>query len=213
MNRLSNRLENLEATLPDSRAIEEQSEQGQADAERERALWEAVFSTMSAEHVEHVVTDLTAGLEGDESDLSALTRQVIAMVHQHFHQAAYFPQPPLEMPAAIAEVYLQHTDAVPLHDCEQCGARIPILTGQSQPARTARRFFDRCPICSGRAGYEAYLNTMRGAIRRCSRCAELQPANAVQVRHLQRHGKPRCTCGAAITEAVESPENRATRHT
>jgi hypothetical protein len=195
MNRLSNRLENLEATLPDSRAIEEQGQQEQADAERERELWEAVFSTMSSEHVERVVSEMTAGLEGDESDLSALTRQVIAMVHQHFHQAAYFPQPPLEMPPAIAEVYLQHPAAIPIHECEQCGWCIPILTGMHQPARTARRFFDRCPACSGRVGYAAYEYTMRGAIRRCSRCAELQPANAVQVRHLQRHGKPRCMCG------------------
>lgn len=89
---MNGRLETLEATLPDSQAIDEQTEQDRQDAEREHALWEALFSTMAPGHVEHVLAELTAWLEGDESDgtmvpRSALTRRAYSTVHQAFHQS------------------------------------------------------------------------------------------------------------------------------
>jgi hypothetical protein len=59
------------------------------------------------------------------------------------------------MPPEVAEVYLNH-DALPLHECEDCGFRVPVTTGEYK-GRPAIRHFEVCPLRSGRTGYEAYF--------------------------------------------------------
>jgi hypothetical protein len=53
------------------------------------------------------------------------------------------PEVVLAMPPALAEVYLAE-DVLPLHDCEDCGFRLP------------HGRFDACLLCGGRIGWDAY---------------------------------------------------------
>ena len=62
----------------------------------------------------------------------------------------------LAMPPAVAEVYLTDPAAMPLHDCADCGFRIPVTPGEYK-GKPARRHFEACPLCGGRIGYEAYF--------------------------------------------------------
>ena len=54
------------------------------------------------------------------------------------------PEDALAMPPQVAEVYLVHTDALPLHDCEDYGYGVP------------HDYFKQCPLCGGRVGWYAY---------------------------------------------------------
>ncbi|MEI6127383.1 MAG: hypothetical protein WCQ99_12615, partial [Pseudomonadota bacterium] len=64
---------------------------------------------------------------------------------------------------AITEALLEHPEALPLHDCAECGADIPIISGreiykngthQVYPART---LFKKCPSCGGATGCNAFF--------------------------------------------------------
>jgi hypothetical protein len=61
----------------------------------------------------------------------------------------------LAMPPGVVEIHLAE-DALPLHDCEDCGFCVPVSPGRD--GRPARRHFDACPLCGGRVGWYAYFN-------------------------------------------------------
>lgn len=223
---INRRLADLESMLPDASEQAAIHEQEEADRQRELALWQELFETMSADHVELVLQEATAqylALEAGRTPalLSALTQQAFNQVHTHFYQRQYQRLRRLALPPAIAAAYLEHPDASPLHDCEQCGTAVPILTGRAQPYRPVRRLFDTCPACGGRVGYAAFHHSMYGTIRRCSVCHELQAVTPEQTAHLGRSGRPSCTCvgfngntgNLTITEATECPESVETHTT
>jgi hypothetical protein len=62
------------------------------------------------------------------------------------------------LPPAVAQVYLDDPSLIAIHDCEDCGYEVPIGYSESlrSPAKAVRRYFDRCPLCSGKTGYYAY---------------------------------------------------------
>jgi hypothetical protein len=59
------------------------------------------------------------------------------------------------IPAELVRVYLADSEAVPLHDCENCGIAIPVrphpLRGfEGEPDQI---YFPSCPVCGGRTGW------------------------------------------------------------
>jgi len=64
---------------------------------------------------------------------------------------------PSSVPETLVQVYFDDAEAIPLHDCEQCGVPLPVRPGlaadHSEPERV---YFERCPICGGRAGLYAF---------------------------------------------------------
>jgi hypothetical protein len=68
---------------------------------------------------------------------------------------------PSEIPAALIDVFLQDPEAVPLHDCEDCGLVVPVrpsrLHGlEGEPDQV---YFPTCPSCNGRTGWFMYWST------------------------------------------------------
>ncbi|CCF83599.1 hypothetical protein [Nitrolancea hollandica] len=121
--------------------------------------WDELLQTMSPEHVEIIrddlMTDGHAALDW-HGHLTA-TRQALhltrIMSHMTFLRARGQYRARYALPAAIAEVYLDHPEATPLHACWECGLYIPIRPGLTQPYRPVIKFFDSCPECGGRVAY------------------------------------------------------------
>ena len=65
---------------------------------------------------------------------------------------------PTPLPSELVQVYLDDPDALPLHDCEDCGLRIPVRPGRQcgNDSQAAHRYFDHCPACGGRVGWYAF---------------------------------------------------------
>lgn len=62
---------------------------------------------------------------------------------------------PGHVPPELIDVYLTDAEAVPLHDCEDCGLAVPV-----RPSRVAGMeeepelvYFPFCPLCGGRTGW------------------------------------------------------------
>jgi Zn ribbon nucleic-acid-binding protein len=58
------------------------------------------------------------------------------------------------VPVDLIQVYLSDPEAVPLHDCENCGLAVPVrpsrLHGMESPPE--EEYFPVCPVCQGRTG-------------------------------------------------------------
>ncbi len=65
---------------------------------------------------------------------------------------------PVRVPRAVVDVYLQDPEAMPLHDCEDCGLLVPVRSERQygMSVEPARFYFNVCPVCSGRVGWYAY---------------------------------------------------------
>ena len=59
---------------------------------------------------------------------------------------------PLALPRAVAQVYLDDPDTLPIHRCEACGYRIPTYAGPGSEQREV--YFTECPLCGGRIRWE-----------------------------------------------------------
>lgn len=81
---------------------------------------------------------------------------------------------PEHIPVELMNVYLCDPEAVPLHDCEDCGLAIPIrphriLGLEAEPEQT---YFPNCPLCGARTGpyfywsRQAEKTTVTNMIRR-----------------------------------------------
>ena len=147
------RLIALERAAATARSVDE-SRQHRA-AERESVLearWAIMQGSMSEEHARLVVEAYAAGWQyvtsaGYRMPAANLLRRCLEALHrsdQHWPDSAIRPEVALAMPPEVAEVYLQHQHALPLHDCEACGYRVP------------HGFFEQCPLCGGRVGWNAY---------------------------------------------------------
>jgi hypothetical protein len=109
-------------------------------------------STMSEEHARMVVNAYAAGWQYVTSDgyrmpaASLLRRCLDALWRsdRHWPESEVRPEVRLAMPPVVAEVYLRDQHALPLHACEACGYRVP------------HGYFERCPLCGGRVGWNAY---------------------------------------------------------
>jgi hypothetical protein len=67
---------------------------------------------------------------------------------------------PERIPPAVIDVYLGDEEALPLHDCEDCGLMVPLRPGQTwgTAATPPQVYFEACPACGGRIGWYAYRN-------------------------------------------------------
>lgn len=71
------------------------------------------------------------------------------------------PLPPA-LPVELVQVYLDDSEAVPLHDCANCGIAIPVRPGwQGYEGEPQRVYFPTCPSCGGRTGLYAYWSNPR----------------------------------------------------
>lgn len=69
------------------------------------------------------------------------------------------PRPlPDAIPASLVEVYLTDAEAMPLHDCGDCGLAVPVRphwrAGHEAPPEHV--YFAACPHCGGRTGRHAF---------------------------------------------------------
>lgn len=72
-------------------------------------------------------------------------------------QAANLPG---TVPPELIRVYLTDPEAVPLHDCGNCGLAIPVRPSREDDfAEPERVYFAACPACGGRTGWYAYLSS------------------------------------------------------
>ena len=65
---------------------------------------------------------------------------------------------PDDLPEELVEVYLDDSEAEPLHDCERCGLTVPVRANRrcGHEATVERVYFPECPHCGGRTGRYAY---------------------------------------------------------
>jgi hypothetical protein len=64
---------------------------------------------------------------------------------------------PCSLPSTLIQVYLDDSEALPLHDCEDCGLLIPVRDGRSMECGLPEKtYFATCPVCGGRTGLHAY---------------------------------------------------------
>lgn len=65
---------------------------------------------------------------------------------------------PAALPPELVEVYLEDTEAEPLHDCESCGLPVPVRAGwrAGHEPSADRVYFPACPHCGGRTGPHAF---------------------------------------------------------
>ena len=65
---------------------------------------------------------------------------------------------PKDLPAGLVEVYLDDSEAEPLHDCERCGLTVPVRANRrcGHEATVDHVYFPECPHCGGRTGRYAY---------------------------------------------------------
>ncbi len=123
------------------------------DLERGRRL-DAILEGLTDAQREYVLEDLNDPevMRPGGRRTSRLTREILASV-------IGIERPPIMHPA-VAQVYAEHPDASPLHECEDCGLGIPAHGGIIRGGRTIpfRRYFDRCPNCGGHVRYAAYFH-------------------------------------------------------
>ena len=153
---LHRRLSRLESALPLRDLEEDRRRDDEAMAARD-AEWEFMLSTMSPEHAGIVAAAREANAEGNflllpqtpERRLLHRCLNAFSKTASNRRQAPYDTIPPevsLAMPPAVCEVYLNDPAALPLHDCEDCGYKVP------------HSYFERCPLCGGRVGWYAFYH-------------------------------------------------------
>jgi hypothetical protein len=163
---IKSRLAYLERATTAQRSRNEELEQRAVEQRAKReAAWAIMQQSMNAEHARLVVEAYAAGAQRVESSdfntpggrllrhcLDAMSR----LEHRHWPETDIAAEVILAMPPDVAQVYLTEGAAIPLHDCEECGFRVPITPGEYQ-GKPAQRHFVACPLCGGRTGYAAYF--------------------------------------------------------
>ena len=69
---------------------------------------------------------------------------------------------PTHVPAEVVQVYLDHSEAMPHHDCGNCGLAVPVIPSRrGDDGEPERAFFPTCPCCGGKTGHYLYWATAR----------------------------------------------------
>jgi len=145
----SQRLSRVEKVLaPRLQALTRRVERAaESQSEFDRA-WAFMCAT---EHAQLVVDAYARGLQDVRhpewnSPEGVLLRRCLDALHgrRHWPHKEIPPEVGFAMPPVVADVYLRD-GALPLHECEDCGYKLP------------HGYFDACPLCDGRIGYEAYF--------------------------------------------------------
>jgi hypothetical protein len=97
--------------------------------------------------------EVPADENGTRHAPSALLIAFSDVIYEHIKHGR-----PLELPDAVATVYLSEPEANASHDCEDCGYALPLLRARpfDDPPRRGKIYFARCPLCGGRVGHGAF---------------------------------------------------------
>ncbi|HEY7313299.1 MAG TPA: hypothetical protein VH643_28375 [Gemmataceae bacterium] len=66
---------------------------------------------------------------------------------------------PEALPAALAKTYLDDPEALPCHECGECGLIVP--TDRQRRVE----YFPTCPVCGGRTGLLAWFHAIHEAVK------------------------------------------------
>jgi hypothetical protein len=72
--------------------------------------------------------------------------------------AAQQREPPVTIARELVDVYLDDPNALPQHDCADCGLAVPVRPSSDGEGRA---YFPRCPGCGGPTGRFAYWSNPR----------------------------------------------------
>jgi hypothetical protein len=151
VNRLS-RIRRLEKVAALARTADDtRPRRDEGDRAAFEEAWAIMSETMSEEHARMVVDAYAAGMQDVRhpewgSPAGTLLRRCLDALHRRPFgpDTQIKPEVALAMPPDVADVYLSDPDALPLHSCEDCGYRVP------------HQYFQECPLCGGRVGWNAY---------------------------------------------------------
>ena len=137
-----------------TRVVDEELERrDEAERSHLEAAWAIMSQTMSEEHVRIVVDAYAEGMQDvRHPDWGSPAGYLLRRCLHVMWRRPYWPytqirsEVALAMPPLVADVYLAHPDALPFHDCEDCGYEVP------------HQYFKQCPLCGGRVGWYAYWN-------------------------------------------------------
>ncbi|MDX1965436.1 MAG: hypothetical protein SFX18_19985 [Pirellulales bacterium] len=75
---------------------------------------------------------------------------------------------PHSIPPQIVRIYLNDPEAVPLHDCEECGLAVPVRPNRVHGLESDPEceYFPTCPLCGGRTGPFYYWSEFRTQLQR-----------------------------------------------
>jgi hypothetical protein len=84
---------------------------------------------------------------------------------------------PQSIPVELIDVYLHDSEAVPLHDCEECGLAVPVRPNRLRgcDADPERTYFPCCPSCGGRTGWYLYWSHLAEPERHSETLAKRKP--------------------------------------
>ena len=69
---------------------------------------------------------------------------------------------PSQFPRSLVQVYLDDSEAVPLHDCAECGVAIPVHPHwKGMEGEQPQSYFPTCPCCGGVTGLYASWSVCR----------------------------------------------------
>jgi len=147
------RLIALERAAANTKSVSDSRQSDTTEQAEIEARWAIMRQTMSEEHAGLVLNAFQAGLhrvtnDGFNTPASRLLQRCLDGLwrsERHWPHSEIPPEVYLAMPPEVAEVYLAHPEALPLHDCEDCGYKLP------------HGFFEKCPLCSGRVGFSAFF--------------------------------------------------------
>ena len=163
------RLSQLERILG-ARASRVAEQRARAETGRQamEAAWQIMRSTMSPDHARLFIEKYGAALrDGWDSLRGDPTEHFVhhcsGVLRGSFHQdrepyCQIRPEVRYAMPPEVAQVYLDHWryphTALPVHDCEDCGFKVPVIYGNRR--NIEKSFFEQCPLCGGKIGWYAY---------------------------------------------------------
>jgi hypothetical protein len=101
------------------------------------------MESMDPRHARIVSQEVLGGRQAiDEGQrYSKLTINALRYIYRHLSGGT-----PLALPFSVAAVYLKDPDVVAIHDCEECGYRVPVCCPEplATPPKPVRVYFDRC---------------------------------------------------------------------
>jgi hypothetical protein len=114
-----------------------------------------LLGRMEPQHRSLVIEDLNNCTGRLDYRFSPFTSIVLFYVEKHLKAHT-----PLELPRAVASIYLEDLDARPEHECADCGYNVPITYARpfARPPRTETVYFAGCPLCGGTAGAQAFYS-------------------------------------------------------
>jgi len=126
------------------------------DGRSPSSSWEARIQHVKWQFLQATPVDLRSAVAHALEALHDGSRGLRSWLCAIAHSTATLPQ---SIPRQVIEVYLNHPDAEPLHDCEGCGLAIPVRINPSRwmDAEPESVYLPSCPACGCRTGWYLYI--------------------------------------------------------